>query len=357
LIRRLHHVVLLTFLAAAACRTPAPDATVASRFGMVRATTTATAMRVSRLSDRLVPRLMTLLPGLRQRDVEVWIQEEIEVRRGDPYPDHIAGMADYGRARVYLRQDDDRIELHLAHELVHLLLDDTWHALPGVLEEGLCDVAAALVVDEGGAEHRTKRLIEASAYFGGLDLIVDIGLPEPSPNYLSSRVRLSFDKVADVTPVEALDLENEEVFDHATSDDGVGLYGIGFLLVLSAVDRIGFDGLRTLCERAQTEADGLPREWALKAAGVRPTRRDFEALLYRYLGPSELPSIARVLAEGLAQSTIDAVGGRYSTATVETFLRVGQPHLGLPGSSARVALARVPDFVAAIRRLWPVTEV
>ncbi len=345
-------------VAASGCRAPAPEATASSRYGVVRATTSATAAKVSLLSEQIVPRLLELLPGLRQRELEVWIQDEIEVRRGDPYPNHIAGMADYDRARVYLRQRDDQLELHLAHELVHLLLDDTWHALPGVLEEGLCDVAAALVVEEGGVEHKTKRLIEASAYFGGLDLVVDIGLPPPSRNYLSSRIRLSFDKVAAVTPVEALDLENGEVFEHATTDDGVGLYGIGFLLVWAAVDRIGFDGLRALCERSRTEGERvLPREWVLKAAGVRPTRREFESLLFRYLGPAELPSIARVLAEGLAQSTLDSVGDRYRSGSVESFLHVARPHLGLPGSAVRIPLYAVPEFVAAIRRIWPVTEV
>ncbi|MFG0317248.1 MAG: hypothetical protein ACF8XB_08250 [Planctomycetota bacterium JB042] len=345
--------LLLVLLTVSACRTAPPSAVVESPLGIVRADTPSHAREVSRLKDRLVPGLQAIRPGLLHRKVEVWIQDRIELVRGSPYPDHIAGMAEYERGRVYLRRNDPELELHLAHELVHVLLDDAWRILPGVLEEGVCDLAASLLVEPGGVEHQAKRLIEASAFFGGFDVVVEVKLPEPARRIVVHRMRLSFDKVSDMSVAEILDLGDEQVFDHATSDEGVGLYGLGFVVVLAIVDRIGFDGLRGVCLRSFREGESqVPRDRLLEAAGLTTRRSEFRRTIEKYLGPAELPLLADLLADGLAKATVEAARARHPFRSADEFLVRGDPHVGLPGRAARLRLRDVDAFRAAVRHHW-----
>lgn len=346
-------MALLLVAALTSCRTAPPSAVVESPFGLVRASTPSEARVVSRLKDRLVPRLREILPGLRDRRIEVWVQNRIEIVRGSPYPDHIAGMAEYERARVYLRHGDPELELHLAHELVHVLLDDAWRILPGVLEEGICDLAAALTVGSGGVEHQAKRLIEASAFFGGFDVVVEVKLPEPERRVVVHRMRLSFDKVSEMPVGAILDLGDEDVFKHATSDEGVGLYGLGFVVALAIVDRIGFDGLRNVCMASLNAGHAqVPRDALLHAAGLGTDRREFERTIQRYLGPAELPILADLLSDGLAKATVEAARPRYPFKSADDFLLRGDPHVGLPGTTPRFPLSQVEEFRAAVRHHW-----
>jgi len=346
-------LILVVAAALPACRTAPPLALVESDLGVVRAKSPSEARRVAGMRDRLIPDLNEILPGLRDRRVEIWVQDQIELIEGSPYPEHIAGMAEYEKARVYLRDGDPDLELHLAHELVHILLDDAWRILPGVLEEGVCDLAAAVLLGEQGTRHQAKRLIEASAFFGGFDVVVEVRLPPPVERVVVHRMRLSFDKVAELSVVDILELGDEEVFTHATSDDGVGLYGLGFVVALAIVDRIGFHGLRTVCERSAGDGEQqVPRERLLRAAGLSTAAGEFRRTIRKYLGPAELPVLVELLADGLAKATIEAARPRYPFKSVDDFLRRGKPRVGLPRSSHRLPLEEVDAFREALRAHW-----
>ena len=346
-------LLLPVLLLLSSCRAAPPPAAVRSDFGVVRAATDEQARRVSGLSERLIPRLRDLLPGLRDHDLEVWVQKEIELVRGSPYPEHIAGMADYENGRIHLRRSDTSLELHLAHELVHVLLDDSWSSLPGVLEEGLCDLVAALLTGQEGEAHHARRLVESTAFFGGFDVIIDVR--NQNRRYhgrkVGHRMKLSFEKLSELTVNEVLELDDEQVFKHATEDTGVGLYGLGYLVTLAIVERIGFEGLHALCSRTdQHGVEQIPASVICLSAGAGEDGRGLPRLLMSFLGSDELPVLARVLADGLAEAAAGV--GRSEFEDAEQFLEEGDPRLGLVGHSSRIALRGVEEFRDQLRKRW-----
>ena len=320
---------------------------------MVRAETNAQAQHVAQISERLIPAVRELLPGLREIELEVWVQHEIELMRGSPYPKHIAGMADYEGGRIHLRRNDLGLELHLAHELVHVLLDESWGGLPGIVEEGLCDVVAARLVKGDGKGHHIKRLVEATAFFGGFDVLIDVrrNRDRNQGRVEVHRVRLSFEELSDLPVEQVVSLSNEEVFQRATDDTGVGLYGLGYLVTLAVIERIGFNGLHELCVKAEKQGlEQIPSAVIFRAAGVDETGAGLSGLVQSFLGPSQLPALAKVLAEGLASAVVGVARGEYDDP--QRFLQQGDPQLGLVGWRARYRLSRLGTFRKHLIEEW-----
>lgn len=339
-------------LLAAACRTPPPPQAARAGRAEVRAATAEAAARAAALQEELTGRLATLVPGLREREIEIWLQPRIELRRGEPYPEHVAGLAEAEEGRIYLREGDEDLALHLAHELVHVLADDRWKRLPGAAEEGLCDLAAVLAVPGPGRRQHVKRLVEASACFGGFDVLVEVA-GGPAGAVVVHRLRLTF---ADGRPVDRrtlFDLGDEEVFRLATGRDGRGLYGLGYLVVAEAVRREGLSGLYDLCRRAEEEGlDPVPAAWLLEAAGLDGGEPSFRRALGRLLDDGELPVLGEVLADGLAEATLEAARARTRFAGPDDFLLRGAPAIGLPGRRGRFPLGALAAFREALRRAW-----
>lgn len=388
----------LSFSLLVSCRAAPPEASVSRDFGTVRAATEEVAGRVSDQVEEILPKLERILVDLLVREVEVWVQDRIELYDGAPYPEHIAGMADFSRGRIHLRNTDQRVAVHLAHELVHVLLGPSWRPLPGVMEEGLCDLVAALVVPVEGRRHHVKRLVEASGFIGGLEVVLAVSVPaypgaspglshDPSDRSggmvrRRARVQLLVDADPSLDPVAVLSLDEGAVFDRATGDDSVGLYGLGYLFALALVERVGFDGLNGLCLRAAEESmDLVPATWVLRACGFYPApgidlvdgevdgdgahataesarerdravRRAMARALHEYLGPTELPELAEVLSESLGRAAVQSLRGSFDWADADEFLRVARPSLNLPHRHGSVALWDLPGFVAAVHAAW-----
>lgn len=347
-------VALLAALGA--CAAPPPAAAVDASFGVVRAGTAAEARQVSDVSKELIERVRALVPGLLDRRIEVWVQPEIELVRGEPYPEHIAGMTDFERGRIHVRTDDARLAVHLAHELVHALLGASWRALPGVLEEGLCDLVAALVAGEEGREHHVKRVVEAAALFGGYDVILELDGPRRSllePRGVRTRLRLSFDRVSGLSASQVLRLDDEGVFDRATSDEGVGLYGIGYLVAYRIVQSGGFAALHELCRRAAAAGESqIPERWVLEQASIRPDPSGFRTAIEAALGIEELPAIAALMGDDLARAAVAVARENYAFDGAADFLARARPRLRLLRGEAVYELASVPRFAAAVHAAW-----
>lgn len=351
---------MAALLAVAGCRTAPPEAAVNYRFGVVRAETPAAAEEMGELAEELLPRVRGLLPDTRERQVEVWLQPDIELIRGAPYPEHIAGMADFEQARIHLRQRDERLRLHLSHEMVHLLLGDSWSPLPGVIEEGMCDIVAVLLAPAEGQEHHVKRLIEASGFFGGFEAMLEVAsTPVRRPPQLreTHHLRLTFADQPRLSIREALELDDRQVFELATAEDGVGLYGLGYLVTLAVVQRVGFEGLHDLCDLAiQRQLERVPIDWLLREGGLMAGGSGLRRALARFVGPAELEQMAGLLAVTLAEAVAEIAADGPQTS-LDAFLRQGRPVLRIPQVAQAVPLERIAPFMAALRERWPFTSI
>ena len=88
-------ILLGLVLVLSAGRANAPVAAVTVPFGSVRAETLAEAQQVAARAAELVPTIRSAVPGMLDRPIEIWVQRQLEIFEGEPYADHIAGMADF----------------------------------------------------------------------------------------------------------------------------------------------------------------------------------------------------------------------------------------------------------------------
>lgn len=342
------------------CRAAPPPKAASGDFGIVRAATEDHAVEGRALLDEVVPAVRAVLPETRERSIEVWLQHEIEIYRGSPYPDHVAGMAEYGRGRIYLRDRDAELKLHLAHEIVHLLLGDAWETLPPILEEGLCDHVAYAIVGDPRSMLRAWRLLEAAGSFGGIDATLEFRLPrteERRARSQSEKLRLGADKVVVTSLVSTLELDDGEVFKRSTVDSNSGLYGVGYFVIDRIVDRHGYEGLHDLAKRARAAGmPSIPSAWILEAAELRDDEDSLRAAVGASFLPHELRHIVILCSNALAATLIDRAGDLYPQYDSIGFLRAARPSLSLPTSRGRMPLIISDPFVAAVVERWGSTE-
>ncbi len=347
-------VVLLS-----ACRATPPVAAVTAPFGSVRAESLDEARGVAARASELVPAIRRAVPDLLDRPIEIWVQRQLEIFEGEPYSDHIAGMADFEEARIHVRAGDERVALHLAHELVHVLAGPTWATLPGVLEEGLCDVVAAAVVPEWGAEQHVKRVVEAAATAGGLSAIVSFRQWRGGDSYrIRAELRLS---LGDVTPINlnrAFTLSSSEVFAKASGDSVGGLYGVGYLVAHRIVERQGFSGLHRLCTSATERGlERVPAADILAAAAMNASPDSMRNAVVDALGDDELEVLARLVAKDLAAATVKLCKEMGGDDRPAAFLERSDPELRLPHRRRPVKLAQLREFRDEFLRAWGVVEI
>lgn len=342
-----------------ACRATPPVAAVTAPFGSVRGETIDEARTVAAYAAELVPAIRAAVPGLLDRSIEIWVQRQLEIFEGEPYSDHIAGMADFEEARIHVRAGDDRVALHLAHELVHVLAGPTWSTMPGVLEEGLCDVVAAAVVPELGIEQHVKRVVEAAATAGGLNAIVSFRQWRGGDTYrIRAEVRLS---LGDVTPINlnrAFTLSSSEVFAKAAGDSCGGLYGIGYLVAHRIVERQGFAGLHRLCLSATERGlERIPAADILAAAAMNASPDSIRSAVADSIGDEELEALARLVAKDLATATVKLCKDMGGDDQPASFLERADPEFRVPHRRRPVKLAHLREFREEFLRAWGIEEI
>lgn len=260
----------LLLLCLGACLAPAPPIVVNTPYGRVRAESQASAEGVAQMLIQLAPRVQELLPGSQERSIEVWVQERLQVYRYQDRPESVRGFTllsgEFEARRIHL-QEDEPSPWYLSHELVHALIDNSWQTLPGILEEGLADVIAEQLNPKEGTHIRAHRLMNASAFSGGLR--VELIYQESSTQTLGpkhSRIRSANLRLSDPVPIEMIVqlLSTPRAELHAKWDAlPESFYGLAWLIV----SRIGIEPLHALCQRAEVEGLALvPSSWLLEAA-------------------------------------------------------------------------------------------
>ncbi|NOT32256.1 MAG: hypothetical protein HOP15_17560 [Planctomycetes bacterium] len=275
---RAHAIAILaSALLSAGCLAPPPPIVVETPYGAVRAHSAGKAGEVAELLQRLAPEVKALLPGAQDRPIDVWVQDQLAVFMFHERPESVRGFTlldDEFRAKRIHLQEGGQSPWYLAHELVHALIGPSWSPLPGILEEGLGDVIAEALNPEYQEHIRSHRLLNASAFTGGLELEIIYREPGEGPwrarPIVSQSVRLQLGPPVAPGTLAALLGTPRSALHRRWADIPESFYGISWLIVSRAVERIGFEGLHELCLRATREGRELmPIEWLETAAELR----------------------------------------------------------------------------------------
>lgn len=333
---------LLLLLALVGCAAPAPRVEVFHALGSVRADDLASAQRFSQLVTGLQPRISEVVPDTASKSTEVWVQDRLQHRVGQSAPLDVKGFtlisSDKQRGRIHMRSDADYPHWFLSHELVHALLGPTWDTIPAVIEEGLCDVVAAELHDDVAGRIRALRAIEASLFFGKMQVVIEHRGNTPGNRRRETEIWFHYDRGAfpesleDVLAPPTLDLQRRP------RNMGDALYGLGFLVAERIHRQSGLDGLNALCRQAHAAGlDAVPVERLLEAADL--SDRDERAKAPReLLGAAEFDSWVELLPGFHADLLLQLFGTEYQGSSVDEFLGAVDPTIVLhDGTRVRVA--------------------
>jgi hypothetical protein len=342
-----------------ACQVLAPSEEVRGSQGTVRAASHARAAELARSLDDLAPRVRALLPDAREHVLSVWLQDVPELYW---LPRTVMAEADGfyapGMHRIHLREKAEDLDRTLAHELVHATLGESWEALPGTLEEGLCDVVAARLCPASAARLRAGRLSSACLALGSLALELDCSLPpEASADGVGLRflAHLRVDGAA-AAPVDPLDvfrssagLSSAKLSPHVKK----ALYGLAGMLVQRVVDRHGIEGLHELCLRARREDRGhVPAGWILEAAGLDRDREHWRVALVEGIGGDELVEFVRGHPDLATPALLEFLEPQRATRLPGSVLHALRASLRLPESGAAIDLLAQPGVMASLLQAW-----
>jgi hypothetical protein len=338
---------------ASSCVTP-PAASVESLHGKVRAPTEEEAAVVAELLDDLHPRVRALLPGTEEQRVEVWLQEELRMfSMVEPSHEVVALNFDAWN-RIHLKRGSSFLPEDLAHELVHLMLDESWNTLPPVLEEGLADHVGLALNPNMAPGFRAGRL---SMVLGGLGRYSGrVRFGRPAIEGTDSLVFHMIEPPRELlSPLAAFRAEVREISPHSRSTLKNTLYGLGFLAVERIIDRVGFDGLHQLAvEAGESGQRVIPAQLLLDAARLDADPESWVTAALESMGRAELAALATQQAPSLAAMLVDACASMLVDHNGESFLAEVQPMLSLVAGGPEVSLAEIPAVRASLSRVWPV---
>lgn len=352
---RLAATLLVTW-SALACQVTPPPAAFVGPSGTVRAQRGERAEEVHELLGELQPRVLALLPDTVRRDLEVWVQPTPALYRSDEATtyDEADGFWSEGHCRIHLREQAGDLERTLAHELVHASLGESWRALPGTVEEGLCDVVAARLCPTSATELRAGRLSAAAFATGGVELEVEVLFSgEASPRGLVvgclSRVRLLGAVSGDLSPLDVFEVEAGLSSTDLSTDEKKVLYGLSFLLVERIVAACGFEGLHRLCTSAREDGlEKVPAEWLLQAAGLGMAHpAAWHAAIHHGIGDRELRTLLLLYPSALLDTVARVLGPATRVAVDLSGTSPLRARVAVPGSEAEVELALLVSSLAA----------
>jgi hypothetical protein len=212
--------------AACASEIVIPDlpVSVSCQEGLVRASTEEDARRLAALLDELAPKVRELLGEARIEPAEV-----ILMKRGLP---PCCGACNYGSMILMDESTRGHERIYLAHELVHWQCAGSLMRLPNTVREGLADEIGVRLAPE-----------------------------ECMPLAIGYVTAFGRGTLSD--PVAALNVPKDKLWDSEFDSSRTELYAVGYFVA----SKIGLDGLRALCSRAEREGrDQVPAEWFLDEA-------------------------------------------------------------------------------------------
>jgi hypothetical protein len=344
---------------ASACLAPPPPIVVATPFGEVRAKSADKAHEVAELLERLAPEVKAMLPGAQDRPIDVWVQDELAVYLFHKRPESVRGFTlledEFDAKRIHL-QEGGQSPWYLAHELVHALIGSSWATLPGILEEGLGDVVAEALNPEYEGHIRSHRLLNASAFTGGLALEIVHLEPGPGPWRTWPAVEepglLRLGPTLPAGTLQELLRTPRRDLHQRWADIPESFYGIAWLIVSRVEQRIGLEGLHALCERAT--ASGLelvPVAWLEDASGL-----DFERLDAEFLASCfdrrALQTALSLQPDAFAEVLLDNLAPLSGRLSFLELFRKARPALRLSDQSeVQISTTNGPVF-RAMRQGW-----
>ena len=338
--------LLAPLLLAAACAAPPPPIAVDTPFGQVRAESEVKAEEVADMLVDLAPRLREALPGTRDREIDVWVQSVLRSTRNGERAKGVKGFTllsgEFNAKRIHLLEDGE-LSWYLAHELVHALVDESWAALPGILEEGLGDVVAEELSPEYAERIRAHRLFTASGFFQGVLFRLTYHPPGDTEVWVETPMRLQVvDEMADVDVPALLALSRRELR-REWGELPEPFYGLAYLVVSRIVERRGLDGLHQLCQDAAEEGhEVVPVPDVLAAAELDPD--DFgPGMLAEMFGRAELRQLLMMQPEMFAETIAAYFRAHHADLSTRELLNRVNPCL----RSSDGSLVR-------LRSVWPV---
>ena len=327
---------LFLFTSLTACLAPPPPIVVETPFGMVRATSKDKASEIADLLERLAPQVKALLPGTQNRPIDIWVQESLRVYRFQERPKSVRGFTllsgEFDAKRIHL-QESGQSPWYLAHELVHALIGPAWQTLPGILEEGLGDVVAEKLNPEYEKHIRAHRLLNASAFTDGVDVLLRYAEPQArdrrAPRYqwdqTEKTVRLRTQPaVPEGTLLQLLSTPRAELH-RIWPDIPESFYGAAWFLIYRIEDRHGLEGLFDMCQRAAREGhDLVPAEWLLEAADLDGATLD-AAFLRSTFSSEDLHTAIYLQPDAFADTLLEAMAPVRQEQGFRSFVFNNQP--------------------------------
>lgn len=342
-----------------ACLAPPPPIVVETPFGAVRAANRGKADEVADLLVRLAPEVKAILPGAQDRAIDVWVQDRLAVYLFNERPDSVRGFTlldgEFDAKRIHL-QESGQSPWYLAHELVHALIGPSWAPLPGILEEGLGDVIAERLNPEYEEHIRSHRLLNASAFTGGVALEVVYRNPGDGPwrtwpeQTATGFLRLG-PQVAPETLEELLRTPRSTLHQR-WADIPESFYGISWLIVSRLVERIGLEGLHDLCLRAREAGlELVPVVWLEQAAELDFSTLD-AAFLASCFDRRALQTALFLQPEAFAEVVVDALAPLHGKIAFGDLHRRVRPSFRLGNqSTVQVGVNSGPIF-RSMRQAW-----
>lgn len=338
-----------------ACQVLPPEHGAATGSGSVRASTPERANAVAALFERLEPEVLALLPEARERALDVWVQDRPALYRfaQGAYQD-ADGFFSESQDRIHLRAGADDLERTLAHELVHAHLRGAWRALPGTLEEGLCDHVSGELCPAGRSALRAGRLSCAAFALGGLALDLAVQVPlgpgNPKPRLaFQARLRVEGDPPMEVEPLGVFQRQAGLSSSRLTATEKKAYYGLAFFVADRLVRRVGIEGLHRLCAEALAQEESrVPAGWLLAAAGLDANPATWRAALEEEFEEDDLRALVEGHAEFLTHTLIEVLGAAVVEGEDGTGLAGVRAELSVAGTARRIDLLSIPEVRASL---------
>ncbi|MFT7463279.1 MAG: hypothetical protein ACI9EF_001623 [Pseudohongiellaceae bacterium] len=347
-------VIALLLVVSPGCMSTAPRVVVQGAHGFVRADSPAQAQIVSALLETMVPRVRAILPDTLSEPVEVWVQRELSLYTHWSVNKDVPAFTVERERRIHMAENPSReLSAALGHELVHALLGEGWSTLPPVAEEGLADWIQEVLHPEFAASMRADHLAKASAAFGGMRFglwcpgsvqggrrLASFTFPGPSPG-----------EVPITDPQLAIDQGGQQADDssvwkpYEVSVSDPRLYGIGYLAVVRAVERVGLSGLYELCQRAADQGlEQMPGAWLLEAGGLSRSPDEWQQIIAERVGRRELTALGHSLSPFMVDLISRGLLSSGHQLDVDDFLARYRPRLGLEQGRSRLPLTWLPKL-------------
>jgi hypothetical protein len=322
----------------------------------VRAGERVVAERISRACEEFAPRLMDLVPDTSLPELSIWVQELPTLYE---FPLTTLPEADGFYAsdhrRIHLRQSAPDLERTLAHELVHAALGPSWSALPGTIEEGLCDAVSVELMPQSRARLRAGRYCAAAFGLGGLRLTLHIRTdalvsPDGLTRELEARVRLEGERHESVDPMSVFEAQAGSAFAKLSVSRKKALYGFADLIVDRILERRGYEGLHLIARTArQRGGTQIPKQWLLDAAELTRDGESWQSALLMGLGPEELEELVRMQPMLLGDMLVDFLLPLPRGTDIDALLGGTSMTIRAETDAASVNLLSIPDFHKSVR--------